>query len=146
MYVHSTHFQPSLIFVSQTPNYSILFCPNASKNEKNVYVFNPFQPSLIFVSKVRSFAFTRNNLLTKREVFTTTFLKLLQISNFFCSGWKPTHLTSVFSPWTSVTSPHGTTLTAFADVKYGCLQMLDGLVSTHPIFCNPFSTSGVWLR
>ena len=50
-----------------------------------------------------------------------------------CSGWKPTHLTSVFSLRTSVFSlPHGTTLTAFADVKYGCLQMLDGLVSTHP--------------
>jgi hypothetical protein len=34
------------------------------------------------------------------------------------SGWcKPTHLTSVFSLWTSVfTSPHGTTLMAFADV------------------------------
>jgi hypothetical protein len=30
--------------------------------------------------------------------------------------------------------PHGTTLTAFADVKYGCLRMLDGLVSTHPTF------------
>ncbi len=48
------------------------------------------------------------------------------------SGWKPMHLTSVFSLWTSVTSPHGTMLTAFAEVKYGCLQMLDGLVSTHP--------------
>jgi hypothetical protein len=24
---------------------------------------------------------------------------------------------------------------AFADVKYGCLQMLDGLVSTHPCKC-----------
>ncbi len=33
------------------------------------------------------------------------------------SGWKPTHLTSVFSLWTSVfTSPHGTTLTS-----YGCV-------------------------
>jgi hypothetical protein len=39
-------------------------------------------------------------------------------------GWKPTHLTSVFSLRKSVfTSPHGTMLTAFvdvADVKYGC--------------------------
>jgi hypothetical protein len=25
---------------------------------------------------------------------------------------------------------------AFADVKYGCLQMLDGLVSTHPLSDN----------
>jgi hypothetical protein len=25
-------------------------------------------------------------------------------------------------------------LMAFADVKYGCLQMLDGLVSTHPTY------------
>ncbi len=52
------------------------------------------------------------------------------------SGWKPTYLTSVFSLGTSVfTSPPGTTVTAFADVadvKYGCLRMLDGLVSTHP--------------
>jgi len=47
-------------------------------------------------------------------------------------GWNPTHLTSVFSLWTSVALPHGTMLTAFADVKYRCLQMLDGLVSTHP--------------
>ena len=31
--------------------------------------------------------------------------------------------------------PHGTTLMAFADVKYGCLQMLDGLVSTHLSIC-----------
>jgi hypothetical protein len=34
------------------------------------------------------------------------------------SRWKPTHLTSIFSLQTSVfTSPHGTTLTAFADVR-----------------------------
>ncbi len=55
-------------------------------------------------------------------------------------GWKPTHLTSVFSLRTSVfTSPHDTMLTAFADVadvKYGCLRMLDGLVSTHPYYQN----------
>jgi hypothetical protein len=48
------------------------------------------------------------------------------------SGWGPTHLTSVFSLQTSVTSPHDTTLTAFAGVKYRCLRMLDGLVSIHP--------------
>jgi hypothetical protein len=49
------------------------------------------------------------------------------------SGWKSTHLASVFSLRTSVfTSPHGAMLTAFADVKYRCLQMLDGLVPTHP--------------
>ncbi len=49
------------------------------------------------------------------------------------SGWKPNHLKFVFSHWkTNFTSPHGTTLMAFADVKYGCLKMLDGLVSTHP--------------
>ncbi len=29
-------------------------------------------------------------------------------------------------------SPHGTMLMAFAGVKYRCLQMFDGLVSTHP--------------
>jgi hypothetical protein len=29
-------------------------------------------------------------------------------------------------------SPHGTTLKAFVDVKYRCLQMLEGLVYTHP--------------
>ncbi len=28
--------------------------------------------------------------------------------------------------------PHGTTLTAFADVKYGCSRILHGLVSSHP--------------
>ena len=56
------------------------------------------------------------------------FLKIVEIS----SGWKPTHLTSVFSQRTSVTSPHGTTLMVFADVKCRCLQMLDVLVSTHP--------------
>jgi hypothetical protein len=28
--------------------------------------------------------------------------------------------------------PRDTTLTAFADVKYRCLWMLDGFVSTHP--------------
>ncbi len=49
------------------------------------------------------------------------------------SGWKPTHLTSVFSLQTSVTSPHGTTLKAFADVKYRCLRVLDRLVSTLPL-------------
>ncbi len=48
------------------------------------------------------------------------------------SGWKPTHLTSIFSLRTSVTSPDGTMLTALVDVKYRCLQMLDRLVSTHP--------------
>jgi len=47
-------------------------------------------------------------------------------------GGKPTHLTSIFSLHTSVTSPHGTMLMAFADVRYGCLRMLDRLVSTHP--------------
>jgi hypothetical protein len=38
-------------------------------------------------------------------------------------------------------SPHGTTLMAFADVKYGCLWMLDGVVSTHPdlTFSDPFN-------
>ncbi len=60
---------------------------------------------------------------------------------FLPSGWKLTHLTSVFSLQASIfTSPHGTTLTAFADVKYGCLQMLDGMVSTHPFLpCYFFS-------
>jgi len=48
------------------------------------------------------------------------------------SGRKSTHLTSVFSLRTSITSPQGTTLTAFADVKCKCLRMLDGLASTHP--------------
>jgi hypothetical protein len=33
--------------------------------------------------------------------------------------------------------PHGTTLMAFADVKYRCLRMLDGLVSSHPHFIIP---------
>jgi len=33
-------------------------------------------------------------------------------------GWNPTHLTSVFSLWTSVALPHGTMLTAFADVRW----------------------------
>ncbi len=34
------------------------------------------------------------------------------------SGWKPTHLTSVFSLWTTVLSlPDGTTLTAFTYVN-----------------------------
>jgi hypothetical protein len=32
--------------------------------------------------------------------------------------------------------PNGTMLTAFADVKYKCSWMLDGLVSSHPCFCN----------
>jgi len=40
--------------------------------------------------------------------------------------------TSNVTLWTSVSPPHGTTLTAFADAKYGCCQMLDGLISTHP--------------
>ncbi len=35
---------------------------------------------------------------------------------FFCSGWKPTHLTSVLSP------PDGPTLTAFADVNTDVLR------------------------
>ncbi len=53
-----------------------------------------------------------------------------------CSGWKPNPLTSVFSLRTSIfTSPHGTMLTALADVKYICLRMLDRLVSTHPKKC-----------
>jgi hypothetical protein len=30
--------------------------------------------------------------------------------------------------------PHGTMLMAFADVKYACCWILDGLVSTHPYF------------
>jgi hypothetical protein len=75
------------------------------------------------------------------------YYKTLQI---IISGWKPIHLTSVFSLRTSVTLPHGTTLTAFADVKYGCLRMLDRLVSTHPkfiiymeidIFCSKLASS-----
>jgi hypothetical protein len=37
--------------------------------------------------------------------------------------------------------PHGTKLTAFADVKYRCCQMLHGLVSTHPIFCLELKSS-----
>ncbi len=44
------------------------------------------------------------------------------------SGCKPTHLTPIFSPFLS---SYGTTLTAFGDIIYGCLRMLDGLVSTH---------------
>jgi hypothetical protein len=53
-----------------------------------------------------------------------------------CSGWKPTHLTSVFSLQTSIfTWPHGTMLTAFADGKFVCLRMLARLVSTHPKKC-----------
>jgi len=51
---------------------------------------------------------------------------------FLGSGWKPTHLTSAFSLWTSVASPHGTALMAFADIKCKCLRVLDRLVSTHP--------------
>ena len=63
---------------------------------------------------------------------------------FLPSGWKLTHLTSVFSLQASIfTSPHGTTLTAFANVKYGCLQMLDGLVSSHP---NLFGIQYVYLQ
>jgi len=47
--------------------------------------------------------------------------------------WVETNQSTIcISLQTSVTSPHGTILTAFVDVKYGCLQMLDGLVSTHP--------------
>ncbi len=61
------------------------------------------------------------------------------------SGWKPTHLTSKFSLQTSVTSPHGTTVMAFADVKYVCLQMLDRLVSTNPsVRLWPYSK--IWPR
>ncbi len=53
----------------------------------------------------------------------------------FFSGWKPTHLASIFYLGrTFLSLPHGTTLTSFADVKYGCCRMLDGLVSTHPWF------------
>jgi len=33
------------------------------------------------------------------------------------SGWKPTHLTSVFALRTSILLPDGTTLMAFADVS-----------------------------
>jgi len=61
------------------------------------------------------------------------------------SGWKPTHLTSAFSQWTSIfTSPHGTMLMAFVDVKYGCLWMLDGSVSTHPMKSGFFAKRQWW--
>ncbi len=56
---------------------------------------------------------------------------LTSLTGLKISGWRPTHLTSVFSLRTSVTSPNGTTLTAFADVKYRSLWMLDRLVYTH---------------
>ncbi len=66
-------------------------------------------------------------------------LQLVIFSFKNTSGWKPTHLTFVFSLRTSIfTLPRGTRLTAFADVKYKCLQMLDGLVSTHPKYCLLF--------
>jgi hypothetical protein len=52
------------------------------------------------------------------EIFIT-FLgnKLFEILQKISSGWKPTHLTSVFALQTSILLPDGTTLTAFADVN-----------------------------
>jgi len=55
------------------------------------------------------------------EIFIT-FLgnKLFEILQKISSGWKPTHLTSVFALQTSILLPElpdGTTLTAFADVN-----------------------------
>jgi hypothetical protein len=52
------------------------------------------------------------------------------------NGWKTTLLTCVFFVRTSVflaLSPHGTKLTVLIRMSvYGRLQMLDGLVSSHP--------------
>jgi hypothetical protein len=60
------------------------------------------------------------------------YLKIIHGYEKILSGWKPTHLTSLFSLQTSIfTSPHGTMLTAFADVKNRCLRMLDE-VGFHP--------------
>jgi len=52
------------------------------------------------------------------EIFIT-FLgnKHFEILQKISSGWKPTHLTSVFALQTSILLPDGTTLTAFADVN-----------------------------
>jgi hypothetical protein len=56
------------------------------------------------------------------------------------SGWKTTLLTSGSFVWTSAFlafSPHGTTLTVLIRMSvYGCLQMLDGLVSSYPSETN----------
>ncbi len=57
-----------------------------------------------------------------------------------CCGWKTTLLTSLFFVRTSIflaLSPHGTTLTVLKQMSvYGCSQMLDVLVSSHPITCR----------
>jgi hypothetical protein len=50
-------------------------------------------------------------------IFSLVYRQRLCCRDVNYSGWKPTHLASVFSPWTSVLSlPDGTTLTAFTNV------------------------------
>jgi hypothetical protein len=52
------------------------------------------------------------------EIFITSLgNKLFEILQKISSGWKPTHLTSVFALLTSISLPDGTTLMAFADVN-----------------------------
>jgi len=58
------------------------------------------------------------------------------------SGWKPTNLTSVFTLRTSVFLASWYYAEGIdTDVKYGCLWMLDGLVSSHP---NSLSCQGCY--
>ncbi len=70
--------------------------------------------------------FKSNSQLTywNTEIYNYTIIKRVQLN---CSGWKPTHLTSVFALRTSILLPDGTMLTAliqmFSDVR---------LVGFHP--------------
>jgi hypothetical protein len=75
-----------------------------------------------------------NSSFGRQVTFYTVLTRCLsQIMDQLYSGWKPTNLTSVFTLRTSVFSPLGTTLKAIdMDVKYRCLQMLHGLISSHP--------------
>ncbi len=62
------------------------------------------------------------------------FASLASAAQLAAKQWVKTNPSNIrISLRTSVTSPHGTTLTAFADVKYGCLRVLDRLVSTLPL-------------
>jgi hypothetical protein len=62
----------------------------------------------------------------------------------FCSGWKLTNLTSVFTLWTSIFLASWYYAEGInTDIKYGGSWMLDGLVSSHPAFWKSLSHNRV---